>query len=90
MATFADYPSPKTLDGSPAGNWVAAPYCLSGVSDTKEAGLYEGLLDLLDSVDPHGNDWAYARFLHWETKWVEVVFYRPESGLADWVAWMGR
>ena len=81
-----DFPAPHYKLEVARMDWECAPCGVTRDSDALTRANFDALCDLFDNIDPYGEDWEVARFSHWAVGWVEEIFVRPKTRVAELAA----
>lgn len=83
---LSDFPTPAAEPEIAEPSWECAPCGVSRDSDPLTRSNFDALCDRFDAVDPYGNDWEILYFKHFKLSWVEQIFVRPGSKVAEMLA----
>src|SRR5512139_3521144 len=83
MVKLSDFPPPCAAPEVAKPEWECAPCGVTRDSDALTRANFDALCDRLDNVDPNGDDWEILWFNHFACGWVEQMFVRPGTRLAE-------
>lgn len=79
--TLRDFPPSSPSCAKP--EWESSPCAMTPQSDAVTMANFDTLEERLGDVDPTEMTWEVLRFSHWATKWVDVIFVKPNSHAAE-------
>lgn len=64
-------------------DWLVGPCGTNRDADVRTRANWKALNNVLDEIDPDGNDHEVHRFGHWGPGWFEIVLVRPDTKCAE-------
>jgi len=83
MANLSDFSTPDQEPEVAESSWECAPCGVTRDSDPLTRANFDALCNQFDAVDPYGDDWEIIRFGHYSVGWIENIFVRPGSLVAE-------